>query len=213
MAMLVDVPSRWIAGLSWVKAELEIEEPDRDDILRRLIASATDSIERYVNRQLIKGTAFIHDGSSLPKLDGNGTRDLFLQNSPLVTLTSVALEDEEAIDITDEDVIRVAKWESFSRLRLMRRLWSRGTQNLALTYTGGFQTHPMDTPGEEATLPDVIVAVFLELIGRKWQEWPKKGPHIETVSIGDSSTTISTSNFTAEQKRLLSPFKWIPGML
>ncbi|MBU1173289.1 MAG: hypothetical protein KKD44_27295 [Proteobacteria bacterium] len=196
--------SAWIAPLRYFQLVLDQRKADYEEILRLLIGNVSSYLEKYLGHAIISAT-YTHDGTTWKKLDGNGRATYYLAQRPLGTLTSLALKDESAIDITDVDEL---VWEADNAaLHLLNgRVFTRGKQNLAVTYVAGWTTYAADVT-TTPTIPGEILQVGAELIGRKLQEWERKGPQITEVRVADTAVAFTLSDMTAEQRRMLAPYR------
>ena len=105
-----------------------------------------------------------------------------LRQYPLITLTSVALEDESAIDETSDDVIR---FETDPRafepglLVLVSRVWTKPTSkilNVTVTYDAGYVSSSIETD-----IPDVWAVGY----GLDYAEQYRTLPYIGVLEIED----------------------------
>lgn len=195
----------WILSLRYVKAALDLQTADRDFMLKELIGNMSEFIQEYLGYNLMDQT-YTHDGTTLVKLDGTGTRSLFVENRPVITVTSAGVHDEVDVDTTDVD--EFVFYADRGEMRLTDgRCWTRGSQNVALVYRAGYTTYDAShTTLYGITMPGPIRQVALELVSRKNQEITKGGPQITEIRVGDSAVSFTINELTVEQRGMLRPY-------
>lgn len=195
----------WILSPAYVKAMLDIRTNERDFVIEELCAMVTAHIQNYVGYNLLDQT-YTHNGSTLPRLDGTGTRSLFVQHRPVTAVTAAGIRWETDIDVADIPG-EFAYYGARGELRLTDgRLWTPGSQYVSLTYRAGYTTYNGTLAAYGITMPQPIRQVALELISRKWQELTKGGPQITEIRVGDSGVSFTINELTAEQRGMLRPY-------
>ncbi|MBI4831799.1 MAG: phage head-tail connector protein [Candidatus Lindowbacteria bacterium] len=113
-----------LTTLQDVKEYLDIgaDETTFDSLLGRLITASSRQIEAYCNRIFeIKSYSECYDG--------NASDILFLSNTPIVTVTSLAI-DGEAVEADEFKV-----YDDY--VRLVSRLFTPGELNVSVAYSAG----------------------------------------------------------------------------
>jgi len=190
----------FFAPVSAIKAFLDIRDNTRDDVVRVIGAAATASLEGELGYPIISRT-FRYDGTDFDRLDGSGSNRIKLPVPNVTSLTSIAIEDEETINVSDREVVRLNR--STGEVYLMNRVFSFGFQNVETVFVAGWKNSSDATP----TIPNDVVLVGLELCGRKFQEWPRKGPQTERLVVGGEMIEVPPPDLTAEQRRTLSRYR------
>ena len=128
-----------LTTLARVKLEEGITGSGHDTLLQLLIDGVTEEFQRQTARKLV--SLAISD----EKHDGPGWRDILYANEyPVASAGLTVTEDDVSlVDGTDFDLVnavgglyRTSGGDSIS--------WAKGRRNVALTYTGGFETIPAD---------------------------------------------------------------------
>ncbi|RJP24764.1 MAG: hypothetical protein C4520_03530 [Candidatus Abyssobacteria bacterium SURF_5] len=122
-----------LTTLANVKEHLDIEsgETQFDQLLARMITASSRQIEAYCNR-----TFGITARTEL--YDGNASDILFLDHTPIVSVASVAI-DEEAMAADEYKV-----YDDY--VRLCSRLFTPGEQNVEIQYSAGFYDPAIESP-------------------------------------------------------------------
>jgi len=132
-----------ICTLAEVKTWLGITESTYDNHLEYLINAVTDMIENHIGRRVIARHV---DGTGTDIVEifsGDGSNFHYVDNPPIHDLTSIAIEDETAPNITPSaDEVR---WDATSGLvQLISRVFSVANPlNCTVTYEGGWTTAPV----------------------------------------------------------------------
>jgi hypothetical protein len=166
----VALASNALTTLATVKAELGIADAvtTHDARIERLINAASDAIERHCGRQLSRATV------TDERVKGFGTQHLLLARTPIVSVTSVELDDS-TVD-ADSYYIESAEagmlfapdgWEwtaPFSSGASPSKLVGLEESRYLVTYVGGYQT---PAQGGTRTLPyDLEHACILAVVGQ-----------------------------------------------
>ena len=189
-----------LTELSSIKNELDITNADDDVVLARFIEQASDFIRTYTGRKFERETI-------TETLPGTGFIDLYLSRTPIVSITSVTLNnvlvasDEYTID--DEDVGKVIRhddgsppsakvWPLSSRpISGLSQLPQAGSyaNNISIVYVSGYLL-PCETG---TTLPKDIERAAMELV-KLFFKRRKDDPSVRYEKIGDSAQSIEVSN-------------------
>lgn len=154
--------------LADVKARLTITDTAQDDFLQTLINGASRKIESYTHRALkaraYTGVLFNGNGQQVfdgdPLLDRQGwslaSGDSLSQlafgrrlETPLNTVTSITLDDTAQTigndpDLFDVQLLTLGRPSGLGDGCYRASGWTRGLNNLLMTYNGGFATIPED---------------------------------------------------------------------
>ena len=116
-----------------VKEYLDIEPDDTrfDSLLEKLIAASSRQVEAYCNR-----TFEIRDLTE--NYDGSASDILFLDNSPIVSVSSLTIDDESL----QPDEFKV--YDDY--VRLVSRLFTCGKLNVSIEYAAGHFDAQTDSP-------------------------------------------------------------------
>lgn len=117
-----------VANVKYVWGRPQADTGD-DDRIQTLINLISDRIEYWCGRKFTKQTYTdeLHDG--------NGDNYLFLKQYPIVSVTEIKRDDIAV----DSDYYKVYEDEGFV---LKETYWTKGYQNLKVTYEAGFETIP-----------------------------------------------------------------------
>lgn len=158
-----------LTTLANVKQYLSLDKPDDDSLLTRIITSASAFIQSHLNRQFA-AQAYTE------RRDGNNGQKLPFANYPVTAVASVTVDGVSIPPAADS----TKSGYMFSGTMLYLNGWSftRGNQNVVITYTAGYTATPVD-----------IEQVCIDLVSLKYRE---------RAHIGVSSKTIAgeTVNYT-----------------
>lgn len=153
-----------IVATSEMKLALRIPAADTnyDAELVQLAERIEARLEGACNRRF---TSTTHTNE---KYSGDGTPVLMLENYPLRTLTSAAIQDEDSIAVADTTVIRYETDASSSGiLELQARTWTRGSLNVTVTYAAGFSTVKAEAPDVWELILDASVQLWQDMLNRR----------------------------------------------
>ncbi|UCD57332.1 MAG: phage gp6-like head-tail connector protein [Candidatus Hydrogenedentota bacterium] len=122
-----------LTTLANVKEYLDIESDDTtfDSFLQRSIAASSRQIEAYCNRRFE-----IQNYSE--NYDGNASDILFLNSTPIVSVSSLSIDDETL----QADEFKV--YDDY--VRLVSRLFTPGELNVSVDYDAGYFDAQSDPP-------------------------------------------------------------------
>ena len=159
-----------LTTLTRVKEYLDIESDDTtfDSLLQRSITASSRQIEAYCNRALD-----IQNYSE--DYDGNASDILFLRSTPIVSVTSLSIDDEalqpEEFKVYDD------------YLRLVSRLFTPGKLNVSVEYSAGFFDAQTGSP--PADLEDACI----QLVAFKFNLRGADG--LEARRVGQSADSFA----------------------
>lgn len=136
-----------LTNLANVKEYLEIESDDNsfDSLLGRLITASSRQVEAYCSRTFdIQGYSETYDG--------NASDILFLKNSPIVSITSLSIDDESV----ETDEFKV--YDDY--LRLTSGLFTPGELNVSVEYTAGYYDPQAESPPSDIEDACIQLAAF-----------------------------------------------------
>jgi len=160
-----------------------------DLLLEELINSVTDFMERYCGRRFKKTTY-----TDL-LVDGNGTRYLFLDNYPIISVTSIYRHYVFATDdLFDSDYYKVYENEGYV-YRGMK--WPYGQKNIKITYEAGY---------DFATgIPAELEYLCNSLVKMRFNSEGKAG--IKSEKMGNYSVTYSDESIPSDIKIKLNQWR------
>jgi hypothetical protein len=132
-----------------VKEYLDIESGDTafDSLIERLVTASSRQIEAYCNRR------FANEDFT-ETYDGAASDILFLDHTPIVSVSSLSIDDEE-VGAEDYKV-----YDDY--VRLASRLFTPGKRNVSIAYTAGYYD-----PGTE-TAPADVEDACIQLVAFKF---------------------------------------------
>ena len=154
--------------ISTVETELSLTADAQDAELTRYIDTASDQIERYVNRKLYYGAAIVE------KVAGSGDAFLWISRTPLSSITSVVwLGDSSTVtsstyEIWEADqgnLYRSAGWNN-------TKISSNDYTRYQVTYIGGWITPQQDADDGALTrnLPWDLETACISMVVGLWRQ-------------------------------------------
>lgn len=198
--------SGWIMALGQAKGYLGTRSSDDDAMICELIAGASRTIADYLGYNITDQT-YTHDGTTLKRLDGTGLCTMWLSNRPVTALSALSFEGiGGSLPITDPS--QFVWYDSGEMTWKQNYIFPLGRQNVSVTYRAGYTTYDGTLGAYKMTMPQPVIQVCYELMGRKMQEWERKGPQIQSVELpqGGGRVTFSANKLTTEQKQMLAPY-------
>lgn len=148
-------------------------------LLERLIASASQFIENWLNRKVL-----IHTEQVL--LDGLGQTELFLPEPNITAIQSISMNGQEiqASDyfLVDGEVI------------LERGCFNRGRRNIKVVYEAGFNTVPAD-----------IEQAVIDLVALRYKERDRIG--IQSKTLAGETVSYFIGDLSPSAKSILQRYK------
>ncbi|MDQ3830609.1 MAG: phage head-tail connector protein [Candidatus Tectomicrobia bacterium] len=202
MAITVTVPpsTTKLILLADLKAVLGITDSANDTLLGAIIQRGSDAIARFCNRVFAQRTI-------IETLPGPGSQLLKLKFSPILTLTSIALDgetvDPDTYTLTDPDA-GIVFCESYWA-------YTGHAYSYTATYVHGYNLPEMD--GTD-TLPHDIQQAALELCKGMWlarQRDPavsmESVPDVYTVQYGQGKNGVAVGAIPPNVQELLLPYR------
>lgn len=186
------------ASRSEVKQYLGIASSNTtdDSLLDALLLRTTKMIQAYTGRTLLQATY------TDEKYDGDGERELLLTEYPLITLTSVY--DSADRDFGDEDllveddgitnegnyvIVRKGFVENPGIIRRIDGVWSKGDQNIKVTYVAGYS---------DANIPKDLVQAQIDWLSYIYRNKDAR-IGIDSYRLGQYSVTYRNNSASAAQ--------------
>jgi Phage gp6-like head-tail connector protein len=200
MAVTVPPSTTKLIALADLKALLGITDSANDTLLGNIIQRGSDAIARFCNRVFAQRTV-------IETLPGPGGQLLTLKFSPIVTLTSIALDgetvDSDTYTLTEPDA-GIVFCESYWA-------YTGHKYSYTATYTHGYNLP--DMAGTD-TLPYDIQQAALELCKGMWlarQRDPsvtmESVPDVYTVQYGQGKNGVAVGAIPPNVQELLLPYK------
>lgn len=183
-----------LTTLDTLRAELGLDEDvSKDALLERWINEASAALERHCGRKFQKA-------SVTEKLKGTGTRELLLSRTPIVSITSVTL-DEDVLDADDYEIedaevgilSRSNGWPADEE-RCIGIAWTpipgTGERNIAVAYVGGYV---LPNDAGTCTLPPDLERACIETV-KSMSAAQLRDPAVSSEQLGDYSVTYRASS-------------------
>ena len=160
--------SNALTTISTVENELSLTADAQDAELTRYIDTASDQIERYVNRKLYYGAAIVE------KVAGSGDAFLWISRTPLSSITSVVwLGDSSTVTSSTYEI-----WEADQGNLYRSAGWSNSKISATdytryqVTYVGGWITPQQDADDGALTrnLPWDLETACISMVVGLWRQ-------------------------------------------
>ena len=156
-----------------------------DALLERLVTAASGFILSWIGRDIaLRECAETRDGTG-------GVR-LAFSNTPVVSVTSVAIDGVEVPPAPD--ALRPGYVFSATQLYLRGHVFTRGNQNVSLSYTAGY-----------AAVPAEIEQACIELVALRYRERERIG-HV-SKSLAGETVSFSQKDMSDDIKTALLAYK------
>lgn len=160
-------------------------------LTNELIPIVEDSIREYLGYTVDYGTY-------TETLSGNQTRELFLDERPIIAITSITEDDTTLTYGNDEDFL----WYENGRIRRIGSRWSFAKpDNIVVTYTAGYDTGG----GYGRALPRVFKYVTARAAARLLESALVLSSQQEAAEIV-SQTSSQVGNFTAADSESMGDY-------
>jgi len=163
-----------------------------DTLLQQLLNTAADVIDNQCN------TRFVSTAVSGEEHSGNGGRVLQPDHRPVISVSSITVDDEtlssSEYELVDYRWLEIPKANTYNaRLRSYTGAWSEGTNNISLSYTYGY-----------AAVPTQIKLATMKLAAAWYLRDGNYG--IKSESMGPRSVTYSDETIPPDVRALLDPY-------
>lgn len=170
-----------LTTLAYVKAYLELTVSTYDTLLTSLITAASYSILSYCHRNSFKVNSYSE------YIDGAGDYTIDLGNVPVISITTITLEANEAVPeaIAGSSYILDTKR---GRIRLKNtstatRWFRQGFQNVLASYSAGYASIPADL---QQACAMIVQSLFIQRGGSLLTTMEKLGDYQATYSRASS---------------------------
>jgi len=165
----------------------QIQSPEHDVVIERIINGVSQMFSTYSSR------AFMTTLYTALALDGNG-RDVFYLPAWPVTVAPTVTLDTVLLTITTHYL------QDLPSGKLMRvgGVWTKGTQNLLITYTAGYTA---------ALLPADLKLAALTQIAAQYQRFITKDHGVTSASVQGSSVSHVEGGLLPEVKEILELYR------
>lgn len=174
-----------LTTLANTKSWLSVSSATDDALLSRLISAASDYIQTWLNRDIAMATY-------TSARDGNSGRRLMTKNYPVLSVTSVII-DQQIIPASVNGGAGYV-FDSTSIMLIGGYQFTRGFQNVSVTYVAGY-----------ATTPNEIEQATIELVAMRYKERDRIGQ--VSKSIGGETVTFSQKDFSDSIETTLTNYK------
>jgi uncharacterized phiE125 gp8 family phage protein len=168
-----------------VKAYLGLTAGGDDAILNALIANESQYIKSWLNRDLVSQVYS-------ETYDGTGGAVLVLPNYPITAVASVAIDGLTIAACADATASGYVFNESKISLRGYR--FSKGMQNVAVTYTAGY-----------TVIPDDLQQACIELVALSFKERDRIG--LSSKGIQGEQTNFIVKDMPDSVRGILNQYK------
>lgn len=185
-----------LCQLSDVKTQLGITDTNTDAVLTTLVTNASAFIETYCNR------TFAQAPYTETRNGGCGQK-MFLLNGPVVSVASVSV-DGQAVPVAPDAVSYGFVWDNMTvYIRPGQGSYggpmefTKGIQNVTVTYTAGFAAIPLD-----------VAQACIELVALKFAKRQRIDKSSETIG-GQQTQAYSMADMPAQVKAALQAYvRW-----
>lgn len=165
-----------------------------DDLIQALITRESEFIQTWLNRPLLQATV-------TERYDGEGAHLLPLNLWPITSVQSVVVDDLVWAPATTAASTGYRNSQRF--LIAINQRFTRGVQNVAVTYTGGYP---------KASLPDEVKQACIELVTLRLDERKRLGQ--TGKSLNGDSVQFDKGDMPPSIAARLTPFKtYISGSI
>ncbi|MEI6730057.1 MAG: head-tail connector protein [Pseudomonadota bacterium] len=160
-----------------------------DALLARLITAASTLVQNYINRDIYSKTyTEKYSGSGV----GLGATRLVPQNYPITAVSSLVI-DTQSIPVAANAISSGYQFDDIS-VMLNGYYFTKGLNNIIITYTAGFAVIPFD-----------IAQAVIELVGYKYRERTRIGEN--SKNLAGQVTSFNLADLPATVKTTLNQYK------
>ncbi len=174
-----------LTTLANVKQYLAVNVTTDDAMLSRLITAASAFIQSWLNRTFASA-------SYTETRDGHGGQKLAFANYPVTAVASVMV-DNVAI-LAAPDPTQAGYRFSFTMLYLNGYSFTRGFQNVVVSYTAGYSSTPFD-----------VEQACIDLVSLKYKERQHIG--VSSKTLGQETINYSQKDLSDAVKATLSQYR------
>lgn len=173
-----------LTTLANAKSWLNVTGNTDDALLSRLISAASDYIQTWLNRTIAQ-TAYT------VKRDGNDGKRMMFKDYPVASISSLVIDQQTIPASVNGGVGYVFNDTS---IMLIGYRFTRGVQNVQISYTAGF-----------AVTPNEIEQAAIELVSMRYKERDRIGQ--VSKSIGGETVAFSQKDFSDSIETTLTNYK------
>lgn len=172
-----------LVALPDVKSMFDIASAKDDDLLKKIITSASAFCNSYTQRNLKEATY------TRSRYSGTGSKILVPRESPITALTEIIIDDE---------TVASSKYGYSPDFFYMRDdLFTKGIQNVQVSYKAGYA---------DAVIPEDLKLAVIEIIGIKYRQKNRLEKSSENL-MGAGSVVYLTDDLPAHTKLVLDLYK------
>ena len=161
-----------------------------DSLLQRIISGASEWIRQETSRDF-------EAGNMTEVRSGTGGRIMFVKRPPIISVSSVYVNGN-SISVKSSNVANYLNSEGYSftgdHISLFGFIFTRGLDNVQLTYMGGYNSVPYD-----------IEQACIETVGITYRELDHLGFKSKTLS--GETITFSEASLTERSKATIGRYK------
>lgn len=190
-----------LTSVAAAKQWLGLQNASDDALLARLVAGASAWVQQYLNRTIALQTY-------TETYNGNGKTVLALQNTPIESVSSVTVDGiviparpgpTQAGFTFDESLLYLEGGSFTSPLALGCYRFTRGHQNIVVTYAAGYAIVPWD-----------LEQVTIELVGLAYRERDRIG--LSSKSLEGQTTAFLVRQLPIRLQTTLDQWKRVPTL-
>ena len=175
-----------LTTLANVKQWINVANATDDALLTRLITSVSNFMQSWLNRQL-------NSASYADVYDGAGSDIQMLSNYPVSAVSGVVI-DGITIPASTGPTSPGWTFDQYSVKLIGGYRFSSGNANVAISYTSGY-----------ATMPVEIEQACIELVSLRYSE--RLRPGVTSRSLGGENISYSSSGISDSVSELLQQYK------
>lgn len=174
-----------LATLDNIKSYLAIANEADDDLLTRLLATSSALILQFINRDPVSQVY-------TQSFDGSNSARQMLSNFPVTAVSLVVVND--AVQVAAANTTATGyRFDKFS-VFLNYGVFTRGSQNILITYTAGYLSLPAD-----------LVQSCIDVASEMYRRRNRVGE--TTKSIGQGNTSYSLKDLPDQVKMVLRAYE------
>ncbi|KZC23540.1 hypothetical protein RHOFW104T7_13135 [Rhodanobacter thiooxydans] len=181
-----------LCALADVKTYLGITDANSDAVLTALVSNASAMVEGFCNRTFAQA-------SYTETVNGNGRAQLCLKNTPVTAVSSLAINDVPvlaAVGATGAGYV-FDDMSVYVRSSGCSCAFSKGVQNVTVTYTAGYVAIPLD-----------VAQACIELVAQKFAKRNRIDKASETLGT-QQTISFSQADMPAQVRTALKPYvRW-----
>lgn len=174
-------------GLTYEEFNLE-SQAAYEALIDKLIIQASDMVNRYCHKDFEE-----HD--EVIKMDGSGNDSLMLRGFPILSITSLKIDDKELVEGTDFRIRKNSMLDGNSGILDKKYgVWPCGWDNIEIDYRWGYVTPP-------ETIVGIVENMVVALLTRT-----------SNIAQGQGMSSYSMDGFSVSFKTELGKQVWEESM-